>query len=293
MECLRLLNHINKPNTMETKNILSNDVLDLLFDGRNKAYGAYALRKQYNKRIRIALLVTTLLVAVFVAAALFANNGKGNRQVLVGPDVELQKIEDPKQPEEKLPPPPPKEVPKPEVVAYNVPKIVKDELVEEMDEVKTVDELDQVKLGAFNQEGEKGDPDMVAPPVEKVAAIGGPLREEKETETVYTVVQNPAEFPGGLAGWTKYLQKNLNSDLPVQNGAPAGKYTVVVSFIVSKDGSISDVAAENDPGYGTKNEAIRVIQKGPVWKPAVQNGRNVIYRQRQSIVFMVNEDLPL
>jgi protein TonB len=77
--------------------------------------------------------------------------------------------------------------------------------------------------------------------------------------------------------------------LPLENGAPAGKYSVVVSFIVSKDGSISDVKAENDPGYGTKEESIRVIERGPKWKPAVQNGRNVIYRQRQSIVFMVSE----
>jgi protein TonB len=85
----------------------------------------------------------------------------------------------------------------------------------------------------------------------------------------------------------------LNRDLPVENGAPTGKYSVVVSFIVSKDGSISEVKAENDPGYGTKEEAERVIQRGPKWKPAVQNGRSVIYRQRQSIVFMVSEDLAL
>ncbi|MFX8523828.1 energy transducer TonB, partial [Acinetobacter baumannii] len=78
--------------------------------------------------------------------------------------------------------------------------------------------------------------------------------------------------------WAKYLERNLNRDLPVENGAPPGQYTVIVSFIVSKDGSISDVTAENDPGYGTKAEAIRVIAKGPKWKPAVQNGRNVIYR---------------
>ena len=78
--------------------------------------------------------------------------------------------------------------------------------------------------------------------------------------------------------------------MPISNGAPAGRYTVVVSFTVDKTGAISDVVAENDPGYGTKAEAVRVIAKGPNWKPAVQNGSKVIYRHRQSITFLVAEE---
>jgi hypothetical protein len=113
---------------------------------------------------------------------------------------------------------------------------------------------------------------------------------EEEYEKIFTVVQVPAEFPGGQSGWVRYLERTLNRDLPVENGAPTGKYSVVVSFIVAKDGGISEVRAENDPGYGTKEESIRVIQRGPKWKPAVQNGRNVIYRHRQAIVFTVSED---
>lgn len=78
--------------------------------------------------------------------------------------------------------------------------------------------------------------------------------------------------------------------MPAENGAPPAKYTVVVSFIVSKTGDISEESAENDPGYGTKAEALRVITKGPKWKPAVQNGTNVIYRHKQSITFVVSEE---
>jgi protein TonB len=59
---------------------------------------------------------------------------------------------------------------------------------------------------------------------------------------------------------------------------------------VARDGRISDVKSENDPGYGTKEEAVRVIQRGPNWKPAVQNGRNVIYRHRQTVVFQVSDE---
>ncbi len=76
--------------------------------------------------------------------------------------------------------------------------------------------------------------------------------------------------------------------MPVQNHAPNGIYTVVVSFLVDKNGKISEVEALNDPGYGSAEEAVRVIKKGPDWTPAVQDGKNVIYRQKQSISFMVS-----
>ena len=279
-----------KPNTMETKNIMSSDLLDILFEARNKQYGAYDLRKTYAKRIRVALISTGALVAVFVVATLFASGRKNGKIDFVGPEIVISDIIQ-KPPEEKLPPPVPKEIPKQEQITYTVPKIVREEVIDEQNEIKPIEQLESTKIGAFTEKGEKGDPDIVAPPVEKeVVGLGKKIREDIDDDLPFTTVQQVAEFPGGLAGWTKYLQKNLNSDLPVQNGAPAGKYTVIVSFIVAKDGSISDVVAENDPGYGTKAEAVRVIQKGPSWKPAVQNGKNVIYRQRQSIVFMVNED---
>ena len=123
---------------------------------------------------------------------------------------------------------------------------------------------------------------------ELINPLDNPSKEE--TDKIVTVVQQPAEFPGGVQGWTRYLERTLNRDLPVENGAPSGRYAVVVSFIVSRDGSISDVKSENDPGYGTKEEAVRVIQRGPKWKPAVQNGRNVIYRHRQTVVFQVSDE---
>ena len=102
------------------------------------------------------------------------------------------------------------------------------------------------------------------------------------------IVQKPAEFPGGQKGWINYLERNMNRDLPIANGAPIGKYSVVVSFIVDKEGNVNDVKAENDPGYGTKEEAIRVIKNGPKWVPATQNGSNVNYRHRHAIVFLVS-----
>ena len=101
-------------------------------------------------------------------------------------------------------------------------------------------------------------------------------------------IQIPAEFPGGQLGWANYLERNLNSNLPASRGAPYGKYVVIVSFNIDEEGNISEVKAENNPGYGTTEEAVRVIQNGPKWIPATDNGEKVIYKQRQAIVFVVS-----
>lgn len=104
---------------------------------------------------------------------------------------------------------------------------------------------------------------------------------------IFTVVQFPAQFPGGTKGWQNYLIENLDRDVAKRNKAPFGKYSVIVTFIVDKEGRVTDIRAENDPGYGTKEEAVRIISNSPNWLPAKQNGREVIYRHRQTISFVV------
>ncbi len=275
---------------MDINKIQSADILDILFDGRNKEYGAYDLRKTYNRRIKISIAGMFTVCALFLIGSLIANSTKKSKTELVVADMELAKVDEAKKPEPPPPPPPPKqEPPKVEMAKFTPPKIVKDEEVKPEEEIKEVEKMEDTKIGTINQEGAK-DEGVVAPPVEKSTGVVEAPKVEEDYDKVFTVVQIAAEFPGGLPAWTKYLERNLNRDLPVENGAPPGKYTVVVSFIVSKTGDISDVVAENDPGYGTKAEAIRVITKGPKWKPAVQNGRNVIYRHRQSITFQVSEE---
>ncbi|WP_295230834.1 energy transducer TonB [Sediminibacterium sp.] len=276
---------------MDVNKIQSADILDIIFDGRNKEYGAYELRKTYNSRMTKALVGTVLILLLAVLGNILANTvGKESKELIVQ-DVSLENVQQEEKKSEPPPPPPPpkQEPPKVEITKFTPPKIVKDEEVKEEDEIKEVEKLEDTKIGTINQEGAK-DEGIVAPPVESGTGVVEAPKKEEDYDKIFTVVQIPAEFPGGLPAWAKYLERNLNRDLPVENGAPPGKYTVVVSFIVAKDGAISDVVAENDPGYGTKAEAVRVITRGPKWKPAVQNGRNVIYRHKQSITFMVSEE---
>ena len=276
---------------MDINKLQTADILDIIFDGRNKEYGAYDLRKTYNKRLRNALFATIGICLLMLVLSIIANSaGKEKQQVMVQ-DMSLENMKnEEKKPEPPPPPPPPKqEPPKVEITKFAPPKIVKDEEVKPDEEIKEVEKLEDTKIGTFNQEGAK-DEGLVAPPVEKSTGVVEAPKVEEDYDKVFTVVQIPAEFPGGTSAWSRYLERNLNRDIPVENGAPPGRYTVVVAFTVSKTGAISDVAAENDPGYGTKAEAIRVITKGPSWKPAVQNGRNVIYRHKQAITFVVSEE---
>jgi protein TonB len=276
---------------METNKILTADILDIIFEGKHKDYGAYQLRKTYNKRITYALIGTVIICLLLLLSSFISGAAKKGKTEIMVQDMELQDIkQEDKKPEPPPPPPPPKqEPPKVEITKFTPPKIVKDEEVKEEEEIKEVEKLEDTKIGTINQEGTKDD-GIVAPPVETGTGVVEAPKVEEDYDKVFTVVQIPAEFPGGLQGWTRYLERNLNRDLPVENGAPPGKYTVIVSFIVDKNGGISDVKADNDPGYGTSEEAVRVVKKGPAWKPAVQNGRNVIYRHKQSITFVVSED---
>src|ERR1051325_9325111 len=95
---------------------------------------------------------------------------------------------------------------------------------------------------------------------------------------------------GGDAAWRRYLEKNLLGFNPADNGAPAGNYTVYVQFIVDKEGRISNVTATTHYGYGMEQEAIKVIQKGPKWTPAIQYGRNVKAWRKQPISFQVQSE---
>ncbi len=276
---------------MDINKILTADILDLIFEGRNKEYGAYDLRKTYKKRLIISvtsMLAICLLVFLGSVLAKYVVPEK-QTQILVE-DVSLADVkQDEKKPEPPPPPPPPKvEPPKVEITKFTPPKIVKDEEVKPDEKPPEQDKLDDTKIGTINQEGEKSD--VIAPPVEQsTGQVEAPKAQVEDYDKEFKTVQIEAKFQGGPGAWTKYLERNLNSNVPVDNGAPPANYTVIVSFLVDKNGNISEVQALNDPGYGTKEEAIRVIKKGPAWTPAVQNGRNVIYRQKQSITFQVSE----
>lgn len=107
------------------------------------------------------------------------------------------------------------------------------------------------------------------------------------SDTTYESVEVEAYFDGGEASWRSYLEQNLNPAAPVNNGAPAGLYTVYIQFIVSTDGNISNVKPLTKHGYGMEAEVMRIIRKSPKWVPAIQNGRPVNAYRKQPVTFQV------
>lgn len=273
---------------MEANKILKADLLDIIFENRNKAYGAYDLRSTYPKRIKRAMMAMGAVCLVFITGMLLANSAeKSNDEKMFVKDFDLVNvIDEPKeQPVIEQPRPKPIEV---RTIAVTIPVIVPDELVDEP-EVPTNEDIENVQISTrTNDNGVEGD--FIQAPLD--VSTGG-VTELKSNEADYTkefiTVQQQAQFPGGIGEWTKYLERNLNTETTVENAAPLGKYTVVVSFLVDREGNVSEIQALNDPGYGTVEEAIRVIKRSKQWIPAKQNGNPVIYRQKQAITFVVSE----
>lgn len=113
---------------------------------------------------------------------------------------------------------------------------------------------------------------------------------KREKETKQNVDKEPA-FVGGAQAWKTFLMRNLRADVPTENGAPANRnYTVVSSFQVSKKGKLSHIKIENDPGFGTAKEVIRLLKQSPDWEPATKDGKSVVYKQRQQVTFQVTEE---
>lgn len=109
-------------------------------------------------------------------------------------------------------------------------------------------------------------------------------------DTIYVKPEVEATFPGGGFAWRNYLKRTLNANTPVDNGAPDGTYTVYIQFIVDIDGVISDAKPLTHIGYGLEKEALRVILSGPLWVPAISNGRKVKAFRKQPITFVVSSE---
>ncbi len=275
---------------MEANKILSADILDIIFEGKNKSYGAYELRKSYNSRLTKALIYTAALLLLIFLGSIFANimDSRKDKNLVDVLDTQMAEIKK-DEPLPPPPPPPPTPPPPPEVnqVKFTPPKIVKDEEVKEDEKIEEIKEDQVISTKTVESDNKVA---IVQAPVEDKGTQVVEAPKNDDENKVFNKVEVEASFPGGDAAWTRYLKNNLDANTPIDNGAPEGTYQVIVRFIVSKDGSISDVVAETKHGFGMEAEAVKIIKKGPNWKAALQNGRNVNAYRRQPITFVVSEN---
>ena len=261
--------------------LYKNEWLDLVFDDRNKAYGAYDLRHNYANNMVKAMLITFFSVGVLCAASIYANSQK---EILHITPVELHpNVLPPVLPIKKVEPPKPEHVkpPKPVATIRDVPVVV----VIDSKAEKPV-KNDDLKDVAIGQQTLKGD-----------AGANIDIPDDKPGTGVVPVVDNSVhnigtldfmpEPVGGAAAWAKFLNKNLRFPAVAQEDGVSGR--VLLSFIIEKDGSLSNIAVDRPAGHGFDEEALRVLKLAKAWKPGMQNGQAVRVKYSIPINFQLND----
>lgn len=268
---------------MTSQQLLTADLLDIIFERRNKLYGAYALRKTYSMRLIKALLIT---IGSSIGLLLFIQP-KQHNPVLDNPIIPeaVHPIALPK--ERKLPPPPPAKPTPPAAAKFITQKIWVDKIkIVANEEVKPEDmptqtELSTAAIGTANTTGDIGND---APPI--VNNVTNAAKTET-AEKPFVAEERSAEFPGGQKAWLAFLSHHLVTPTELQSGE---KKTVLVRFLVDTDGTITHFVIVQSAGAAFDNEVIRVLKKMPRWKPAVQNGHKTAVTFTQPVTFIGLED---
>ena len=268
--------------------LIDNGWVDLVFEGKNQAYGAYQLRKNTGIRSLKALAVmfaVFLIIAGIVYAKVSIENYIASKNAAIEADVELQSLAEKKEIKEEKKDEP--EVEKIEVervkssVAFTVPEIKKDDEVKEDQEMKSQDDLAETNtaIGAFTVEG--NDETAEVKHVEEKIAEPEPVKEE-ETK-VFDVVEQMPSFPGGPSALMQYLSSNIKYPVVAEENGVQGR--VVCTFVVEKDGSITDVRVVKSVDPSLDKEAVRVVKSMPKWIPGKQNGSAVRVKYTVPVTF--------
>ncbi|GAB2696280.1 energy transducer TonB [Mucilaginibacter koreensis] len=255
--------------------ILNPDWLDVIFNGRNKNYGAYELRKNNPKTTVRALIYTGILFILAVSMPTIINKIKGFIPASK-PKVKITEVilkPPPALNEKKPPPPPPKpEPPKPRTTQVRFPPpIVKPDNEVREKEPPTQKELEVKDPGQENREGDRNAQVRIDEPVGNAPVTNQVV--EADPNEIFTAVEVQPEPAGGMESFYKYLGKAIHYPAVARENGVQGR--VIVQFVVEKDGSLTDVKALRGPGSGLDEEAVRAVKSAPRWTPGRQNGKGV------------------
>ena len=268
---------------MTNKEILQADLLDILFEHRNKLYGAYALRKTYTHRLGLALGVALSTVLLFVFMSLINKGHKSNgsfkdeRSIkLIDVDMQKDEIKDPEPLKEK-----PK--PQPAQVDYQPPKIVEDDKVEK--DLADITDIQNANIGDQDIDGDK--PGDLAKTTTQSNGTGDVPEKQPEEMEKPALPTRPASFPGGTAAWLEFLRRFLQAPEDLE---PGQRIEVLVRFQIDADGKISNPEIIKSGGKSFDREVLRVLKKMPPWEPAIQNGNYVAVPYTQPVIFIGVEE---
>ncbi len=241
---------------------LQSSIDDIIFENRNKAYGAYQLRKDSSRNLKGALLIAVLLTSAFSAYSLTDKKIEAveEKPIII---VKLDKVDfAPELPKVELPKPPVQEVVHQATQAYTEFIAKEDKLVTD-DKAPTIDDLKGKEISDKTTEGPKVDVPIIDQP--KVE-----LKPDIKKDEIKIFVDQMPEFNGGYLAMQRWIQKQVRYPSYAKSIGTEG--TVYVGFVINTDGTISNVELIRGIGSGCDEEAMRAVESMPKWFPGKQNG---------------------
>lgn len=276
----------------EKLNLYNPEWLELVFSGKNKQYGAYELRQNYNRTMAKAMGIAFTVVISASCIFTFAGGHTKNVQPPSTKDSMITVVIPPVQPHrqevKQAKPVEPAATAAPRSPAapsikYTIPHIVPGEVDENPPKI---DDMAGKEVSNVTSEG-KGGQEQMADPTQGQAQGGAGTDPGVDVNKEYKSVEIMPEPEGGAAGWAKFLNKNLRYPSQAQEEGKSGR--VIVSFVVERDGRLTDIVVTGKAGYGMDEEAIRVLKLAKPWKPGKQNGQPVRVRYSIPMNFQLTE----
>lgn len=250
-------------------NLNSKEWCDLVFEGKNREYGAYTLRRTSAKRHLMSLMITAACaLSLLFLSKIQAKNTKDGTDALEQRIIVLNTLINEVKEENNIKPEAPKEIPevKTTMKLTSLIKIEKAENIKPEDELKPQTELNNAPaIGTDNVKG-TDNPNAAHPNEVDLGSITG----KGSTDEIKEFVEIMPQFPGGDKAMLEFLQKNLRYPVTAIEVGTQGR--VVLRFVVGKDGLISNVEVVRSLDPSCDREAIRVVKSMPKWIPGRQNG---------------------
>ena len=269
---------------MTANQILKADFLDILFEHRNKEYGAYDIRKAYPKNLTKALVMMLLFVLALCLYVLSQPKKTIFREIPINltPDHNL----------ENLKPKPPEKVPQRTVTAQPPTRVDRQIRIIPNDQIQRNPPIDRTDTsyyvpGSTNSEGTGVDGRDIVQGTVSIQTNVQPVVPEPEPPVILNYAEVAPEFPGGTEAWMNYLRRMLRVPDDLESG---DRKTVKVKFVVNINGEVTDVEIIQSAGLVFDKEVLRVISKMPNWKPGKQKGKAVAVYFTQPVTFTSGEE---
>ena len=267
---------------MAKVDLTSQEWCDLIFEGRNKDYGAYKMRARAARRLNFSVVLVIVIAAVGFSIPRLITMVTPEKKEVMTEVTTLSQLEEPEVKQEEVQKVQPVAPPPPALkssIKFTAPVIKKDEEVADEDQMKSQEELTESKvtISIADVQGTDEEGGVLVEDLKQVVTEA-PVEEE-----VFDMVEQAPQFPGGQAELMSWLGKNIRYPVIAQENGIQGR--VICQFVVGSDGSVRDIKVVRSLDPSCDKEAVRVIQSMPKWIPGRQNGKAVSVRYTLPVMF--------